>query len=70
MLNLTESEWMLIKLKSQGLTSREIGEVLDRSPKTIKNRLFTIYKKLEVNNSIQMLRKLYTEHGIDVWNLE
>jgi DNA-binding NarL/FixJ family response regulator len=68
--DLTEKEWTIIKLKAQGKTAKEIGEILGRSPKTVRNRLLTIYKKLEVSGAIEMLKKLHDEYGVDVWGLE
>jgi len=68
--DLTEKEWTIINLRAQGKTANEISEILDRSPKTVKNRLLTIYKKLEVSGTIEMLKKLHDEYGVDVWDLE
>ncbi len=68
--DLTAKEWTIIKLRAQGKTAKEIGEILDRSPKTVKNRLLTIYKKLEVSGTVEMLKKLHDEYGVDVWDLE
>jgi len=59
-------DWQIIKLKSYGLTTKQIGAMIKYSPRTIKNRLLRIYDVLDVGNGIQMLRKLH-ESGIDVW---
>lgn len=66
---LTEMDWEIIKWKAQGFTAKQISPHVGIAPKTVKNRLNDIYKKLEVSNAIQLLRKLATEEGIDVWSL-
>ena len=66
--NLDSIDWEIINLKSRGLKDREIAEVIHFSPKTVKRRLSKLYERLEVHNSIQMLRKL-NELGVDVWNI-
>lgn len=65
---LTQKDWEIIKWKALGYTVKQIAPHVHLAPKTVKNRLNDIYKKLEVNNSIQMLRKLHSE-GVDVWSL-
>jgi DNA-binding NarL/FixJ family response regulator len=65
---LTKKDWEIIKWKAHGYTAEQIAPHLYIAPKTVKNRLTGIYKKLDVKNAIQMLRKL-NEQGIDVWSL-
>lgn len=66
---LDKVDWEIIKWKAHGMNAREIGAVVKFKPKTVKNRLIAIYEKLNVHNSIQMLRKL-NDLGVDVWNME
>ena len=65
---LNDVDWEVIKWKAQGLTTKEISEVMVLSPQTIKNRLSQIYDKLGVRNGIEMLKTLY-ENGVDIWNV-
>jgi len=65
---LNEIDWEVIKWKAQGLTTKEISEVMVLSPQTIKNRLSQIYDKLGVRNGIEMLKVLY-KSGVDPWNV-
>ena len=65
---LNEVDWEVIKWKAQGLTTKEISEVMVLSQQTIKNRLSQIYDKLGVRNGIEMLKTLY-ENGVDIWNV-
>lgn len=65
---LNEVDWEVIKWKAQGLTTKEISEVMVLSQQTIKNRLSQIYDKLGVRNGIEMLKVLY-KSGVDPWNV-
>ncbi len=65
---LNDVDWEVIKWKAQGLTTKEISEVMVLSPQTIKNRLSQIYDKLGVRNGIEMLKVLY-KSGVDPWNV-
>lgn len=65
---LNDVDWEVIKWKAQGLTTKEISEVMVLSPQTIKNRLSQIYDKLGVRNGIEMLKTLH-ENGVDPWNV-
>jgi len=65
---LNEIDWEVIKWKAQGLTTKEISEVMVLSQQTIKNRLSQIYDKLGVRNGIEMLKVLY-KSGVDPWNV-
>ena len=65
---LNEVDWEVIKWKAQGLTTKEISEVMVLSQQTIKNRLSQIYDKLGVRNGIEMLKILH-ENGVDIWNV-
>ena len=65
---LNDVDWEVIKWKAQGLTTKEISEVMVLSQQTIKNRLSQIYDKLGVRNGIEMLKVLY-KSGVDPWNV-
>lgn len=51
--NMTKREVEILDLLSEGLSNKEISEQLYVSPQSIKNRLYTIYDKLQVKNRCQ-----------------
>jgi len=57
-MKITHREWDIIKLILQGKTNPEIGDLLFISTKTVKNNLTEIYRKLNVRNRVQMVRKI------------
>lgn len=57
-MNITPREWDIIKLILRGRTNPEIGNLLFISTKTVKNNLTEIYRKLNVKNRVQMVRKV------------
>ena len=61
---LTSYECRLLKLSSDGKTTRMIGEELYYSQKTIEYRLQKIYKKLKVTNKIAAVVKARELHLI------
>lgn len=54
---LTKQELLVLKIMSQGLSNKQIAQVLFISTLTIKTHLQNIYLKLEVNNKISALIK-------------
>ncbi len=55
---LTEREKDIVEALGEGLTNREIGELLFISPKTVENHLSKIYQKSEVDNRYQLIQEL------------
>ncbi|WP_270563105.1 helix-turn-helix domain-containing protein [Clostridium beijerinckii] len=53
--DITEKQSEIIELIIEGLTYKEIAEKLFISPKTVDNHVQNIYKKLNVNNKMQLL---------------
>ena len=51
---LTTKEIEIIKYITQGLTSKEIGEMLKISNRTVDTHRHNIQKKLEIPNSAQL----------------
>jgi len=47
---LSEQEYKILALLGEGKTNNEIGEVLNLSPKTVKNYVSNLLSKLELNN--------------------
>ena len=49
-LKLTERESEVLYWIGNGKTNREIGQILDNSPRTINKHLEQVFRKLEVSN--------------------
>jgi DNA-binding NarL/FixJ family response regulator len=62
---LTEREREILKLASDGLTNREIGERLHLAEKTIKHYMTNVLQKLHVRSRVQAAL-LAQKHGINV----
>jgi non-specific serine/threonine protein kinase len=64
---LSQRELELAQLVARGLTSREIGELLHLSPRTVDNHLARIYAKLGLSSRLQLATWLAqteaAEHG-------
>jgi len=52
--SITDREKDIILLLIRGKTNKEIGKTLFISPKTVKNTIYKIYKKIGINNRIQL----------------
>lgn len=55
---LTEREKEVVQLLSLGLTYEKIAGKIDVSHETVKMHLKNIYRKLDVQNKIQALKKV------------
>jgi DNA-binding CsgD family transcriptional regulator len=51
---LTERQMELAKLVARGLSSRQIGELLHISPRTVNNHLARIYARLGVSRRVAL----------------
>lgn len=56
--NLTPREIDILEALGDGLTNKEIGEVLFISSKTVENHLSKIYSKSQMNNRFQLMQEL------------
>lgn len=56
--SLTPREKEIVEIVGEGLTNREIGELLFISPKTVENHLSKIYSKTNVDNRFQLIQDL------------
>ena len=57
--SLTSREYNVMSLAVKGMNTRDIGNILNTSEGTVKKQLFSCYKKLDVNNRVEMIKKLY-----------
>lgn len=55
---LTERENQVLKELSQGYSPKDLADTLQISLQTIRTHIRNIYKKLEVNNQIQLMKKV------------
>lgn len=62
-ISLTEREWRIAHLASQGTKAKQIGEQLCISEKTVRNQLSIIYDKLGVDGQVELCLKA-TELGL------
>jgi DNA-binding CsgD family transcriptional regulator len=55
---LSPREQTVARLVAQGDTHKQIAQVLERSPSTIRNQIQSIYEKLEVGNVAGLIKEL------------
>lgn len=55
-LRLTQREKLVLELLSEGKTSNEIAEQLFLSPRTIENNRFSLYQKMGVKNTAELIK--------------
>ena len=51
--NLTKRELDILKLLAEGLTNKEISETFKISDRTVKNHIFSLFRKIQVNDRTQ-----------------
>jgi DNA-binding NarL/FixJ family response regulator len=56
-IKLTKREIEILEQLSQGLSSTKIAANLNRSPKTVRNHIEHIYKKLQVHSKLEAVQK-------------
>lgn len=56
-ITLTKREIEILEQLNQGLSNTKIATNLNRSPKTIRNHIENIYKKLQVHSKIEAIKK-------------
>ena len=55
---LSERENEIARLVGNGYTNKEIAEILDITPYTVRNHLYHIYQKLNVRNRVELLNDI------------
>lgn len=61
---LTDRETEILRYVAKGLTSRQIGEKLSLSHRTVENHVQATFRKLQVANRVELTRYAI-EHGLD-----
>lgn len=56
--NITDREKEILQLVFQGKSSKEIGDTLFISPRTVDNHLYNIYQKTNTKNRVQLVKML------------
>lgn len=64
--HLTATEINVLKLIANGMSNKDIARVLHRSPRTIENHRAHLMKKLDVENSIELIRQAIKMGLIDL----
>jgi LuxR family transcriptional regulator, maltose regulon positive regulatory protein len=54
---LTEQETKVLRLIADGLSNKEIAPRLNITGETVKSHIKNVYRKLEVNNRVQVLQR-------------
>jgi len=54
-IGLTLAERRVVELVAEGLTNREVADMLARSPKTVEWTLTNVYRKLGVRSRTQLV---------------
>lgn len=52
---LTSKEQQVVYAVAKGLSNKEIAHLMHISPSTVKNHLYTIYKKLNITNRVALM---------------
>lgn len=60
---LTAREFQVMDLVVEGLNSQEIAERLNLSPKTVENHRYSLMKKLELRNTVDLIHYV-RKHGL------
>ncbi|WPP52869.1 response regulator [Catalinimonas niigatensis] len=61
---LTKREKQILQLLTDGVGNKEIAERLNKSVRTIETHRFNIMKKLDVNNVVELLKKVEEDKGL------
>lgn len=62
--DLTKREKQILQLLTDGVGNKEIAERLNKSVRTIETHRFNIMKKLDVNNVVELLKKVEEDKGL------
>jgi DNA-binding NarL/FixJ family response regulator len=62
--DLTKREKQILQMLADGIGNKEIAERLHKSVRTIETHRFNIMKKLDVNNVVELLKKVEEDKGL------
>ncbi len=62
--SLTKREKQILSMLYNGMNNKEIAQKLDKSVRTVETHRFHIMKKLNVNNAIELLKKVESEEQL------
>ncbi len=62
--DLTKREKQILRLLTDGVNNKDIAEKLNKSIRTIETHRFNIMKKLDVNNVVELLKKVEDDKGL------
>ena len=62
--DLTKREKQILRLLFEGVSNKDIAEQLNKSVRTVETHRFNIMKKLNVNNVVELLKKMEEEQGL------
>jgi len=63
---LTEAEINVLRLIIEGMSNKEIAKLLHRSKRTIENHRAHLMKKLDVDNSVELVKRAITMGLVDL----
>ncbi len=66
--SLTNKEFDIALAVYQGLSNKEIAAKLEVSPSTVKNHLYSVFKKLNVTNRVALIKCLQVNHTAKLGN--
>ena len=62
---LSKREYQIIQLLIEGFNNKKIADKLFISPKTVKNHIYHIYKKMNIKNRLELLNTLIENHNTE-----
>ena len=60
---LTDKEFEVVSAVYQGLSNKQVADRLCMAPSTVKNHLYSVFKKLEVSNRVALIQCLRSEQN-------
>jgi DNA-binding CsgD family transcriptional regulator len=63
--NISERECEVVRLITEGKSNKEIENLLNISFNTVKNHIYNVYRKINVNSRSQLIRFIYKYKGND-----
>jgi DNA-binding NarL/FixJ family response regulator len=64
--HITDREKEIIELLLKGYSNQQIGKALFISTRTVKNHIYSIYRKTNIQNRMQLVNRINLYHSIPV----